>query len=298
MIHGNIRANVSDLMMHLDFSEYAHGELISSLDKILTRSDTADEFDRLLSIYDENELCDYADMLSRVGDIAKRASIHEYTATMLLYLALGERLKERYIERGIELDIFYNSLADLRYKLEECRLVYGVLGSFVGSWFQGFYKLRRFALGRLQFEIINSTGEFIIDGIKITPETRIINLHIPRTGGRLEHGEVLKSYALAAEFFGSELADPIIFHCKTWMFDSFIKETLSPNSNMVKFMNAFTMVEEGTYDGYGEVWRLFDKSYNGNPDDLPADSSLRRAYIERIKRGEALKWARGLFIYK
>lgn len=34
---------------------------------------------------------------------------------------------------------------------------------------------------------------------------------------------------------------------------------------------------------YTEVWRLFDCLYDGTPNNLTNDTSLRRAYIKRIK---------------
>ncbi len=296
MVHNKIKQNVSELMLRLEFPEHAYAELISALDKILGCDTSAAVLDELLSIYDEDVLCDHADMLERLKS-ATSGIVHEYTATMLFYLALGERLKERYIERGIDIDVFYASLCDLRYKLEECRLVYGIVGTFAYNWFQGFYRLRRFAFGRLQFEVLKSPTSFNVGDVHITEETKVINIHIPRTGGRLDHDDVMKSYALAADFFRPQLEGNVIFHCKTWLLESFNKTVLSESSNMMRFIRDYTIVEEGLYKDYVDVWRLFDKNYDGNPDHLPADSSLRRAYIERIRKGEPLGWARGFFIY-
>lgn len=285
-------------MLKLEFPEEARRELLTALEKMLAADDVAAELDALLSIYDENELCDYKDLVARAKAAASRVGIHEYTAQMLLYLALGERLKERYIERGLDLDIFYASLSDLRYKLEECRLVHGIVGGFSNGWFQGFYQLDRFALGRLQFEIRKYDCDFLVDGVRITNDTKVINIHIPRTGGRLDHDEVLRSYALAAEFFRPELDGEIIFHCNSWLLDPFHEKVLAQSSNMMKFIKDFTIVETGVAPDYSSAWRLFDKMYTGNPDELPADSSLRRAYVERIRRGEPLGWGQGFFIYK
>ncbi len=297
MIHNNVKQDISELMVRLTFSSHAATKLLSDLDKILENTESAKELDALLCIYDETEFCDYADMLTRINAATENLGIHEYTASMLLFLALGERLKERYIERGLKLDLFYASLVDLKYKLEECQLVYGIVGTFVASWFQEFYQLRRFALGRLQFGIIKTNCDVTVEEVHITKDTKVIDIHIPRTGGPFNHDDVVKSYALAADFFRSEFDDKIIFHCNTWLFDPFNRTVLSPNSNIVKFMDDFTITKTGVLRDYDEAWRLFDKNYNGNPDDLPGDTSLRRAYIERIRRGEPLGWGRGFFIY-
>ena len=61
--------------------------------------------------------------------------------------------------------------------------------------------------------------------------------------------------------------------------------------------NTYEIFEEGTYPDYKEIWRLFDMDYTGNPDDLPADSSLRRAYINLIRSQEPTGWAEGIYVY-
>ena len=61
-------------------------------------------------------------------------------------------------------------------------------------------------------------------------------------------------------------------------------------------MNDYEIISSGEYNGYGEVWRLFDRMYDGDVDHLPMDSSLRRAYAELIRNGEKTGWGRGLLI--
>ena len=56
-------------------------------------------------------------------------------------------------------------------------------------------------------------------------------------------------------------------------------------------------VRSGEYQNYSEVWRLFDCLYDGNPDNLPADTSLRRAYIERIKSGKLIGHGTGVIVF-
>ena len=298
MIHNQVSSNIKALMERLSFPENAQAELFSSLDKMLNDNDAANELDAVMSMYDESEFCDYAGMLERIELAGKGVGVHEYTAQMLLYLSLSERLKERYIERSIDLDIFYDSLKDLSYKLEECHLIYNIVGSFTKNWFYGFYNLTRFALGRLQFEIRQYDVDLTIDGVNINKDTKVLNVHIPRTGGPLNHNEVLKSYDLAASFFAEELGETIIFHCSSWLLDPFHSTVLSPESNIMKFINDFTIIKTDVYTDYSSVWRLFDKMYNGNVDELPADSSLRRAYIERIKANQPTGWGRGFMVYK
>ncbi len=63
---------------------------------------------------------------------------------------------------------------------------------------------------------------------------------------------------------------------------------------MVKFMDRYTFVDSGLYDHYNELRRLFGVIYDGNIDKLPSDNSLRRKYIEILKRGEKTGWGQGV----
>ena len=62
-------------------------------------------------------------------------------------------------------------------------------------------------------------------------------------------------------------------------------------------MDDFDVFTSGEYSNYSEIWRLFDTEYDGDPDHLPANTSLRRAYVDLIRRGEKTGWGKGVFEY-
>ncbi|MBQ8850522.1 MAG: DUF5596 domain-containing protein [Clostridia bacterium] len=291
-----IRAEASDLLCKLSFPEDAAKVLTDALEKLLAPS-VYDDFSQLLLQYDENERCNYIEMIDKMKLISEKAGIHEYTGAMLLFICMAPRLKKRYAELGIDEAIFYDSLSDLRYKLYECIDVYGVVGTFVASWYAGFFRLDRFAFGRLQFDKKPLGFECEYNGVKLSADSIGLNTHIPRTGGRLDHDEVLKSYRRAREFFGEYFEiKPAIFFCSSWLLDPWNLTVLTEKSNLYAFIKDFKIVETGEYADYKEAWRLFDMMYTGDVDALPQNSSLRRAYAERIRRGEKLGWGRGVFI--
>lgn len=292
------KKHIQNLMKQLDFPPDAQKTFMDALTRISNNKAAGDRFSCLLQQYDESENCSYKQMLADIKEIGTALEIHQYTASMLMYLCMAETLHSRYLARGIDEEIYYNSMADLRYKLEECRLVYGINGTFVADWLQGYFDLTRFALGRLQFEIITTTEEYTIDGITLPAGSKAINTHIPRTGTRLDHEEVLKSYRLAAEMFACQFkSQPIVFICSSWLLDPWNITVLSPTSNLAAFYSDFKIVKSCEYSNYDEIWRLFDCLYTGNASDLPKDSSLRKAYAKRIERGEPIAWGVGLFIY-
>lgn len=299
MTHLEDRKNyMLDLMQQLNFPTDAQKTFVDALDRISNDKIASAWFCCLLQQYDESENCAYKQMLNDAKALGQALEIHEYTISMLLFLCMTEKLHSRYLERGIAEEIYYNSMADLAYKLEECRLVHGIHGSFVAYWFRGFFKLTRFALCRLQFEITTTKEEYTFDGITLPAESKAINVHIPRTGTRLDHNDVLTSYRLAAEMFAHEFqSQPIVFTCRSWLLDPWNETVLSPTSNLAAFCNDFRIVRSGEYDDYTEMWRLFDCMYTGDVSALPKDSSLRRAYADRIQRGEPVAWGLGMFVY-
>ncbi len=293
------RVYIQDLMTKLSFPTDAQTTFLNALDTVSANEAAAASFLSLLQQYDESENCPYKQMLAQIKDLGEAVGIHEYTAAMLLFLCMAERLHSRYIERGIDEGVWLNSLLDLRYKLTECRLIHGIDGTFVSWWFPDCFNLTRFALGRLQFEIVTLTDDYVISDTKIPAGSKAINMHIPRTETKLEHNEVLESYRLAAEMFADEFKDePMVFVCSSWLLDPWNLTVLPPTSNLVAFYNDFKIVEATKYKDYNSVWPVFDCLYTGDPKKLPRNTTLRRAYAERIERGEPVGTAKGLFIYK
>jgi hypothetical protein len=69
---------------------------------------------------------------------------------------------------------------------------------------------------------------------------------------------------------------------------------LKDGSNLRLFMDDFDVIEFGYDPDYSERWRLFD-CLEEDFDKLPNDSSLRRAYIDLMKRGDKMGWGYGVF---
>lgn len=292
-----IKQNIITIMNRIAFPNDAQVIFLDALDRISVDPVATVWFKRLIEQYEISDTaCDYNRMIADMNAMGEALNINEHTMDLLLFLCLCEPLRTRYIERGIEENVWHNSIMDLRYKLEECYLVQGTVGSFVAPWFAGFFDMTRFALGRLQFEIVYTRKDYIVGGINIPEGSPAINIHIPRTGTRLDHNEVLDSYLTAADWFADIFPDgEVLFTCNSWLLDPWNITILKPTSNLAAFIRDFEIVESYSYDNYPDLWRLFDCNYNGNPTDLPRDSSLRRAYADRVARAEPTGSGRGFF---
>lgn len=291
-----MRKYLEEFMQECSYQRDDISALLMAYDKLV--ASCPEELSTLVYKYDDGYDIDYEAVLSHMKELSVIAGIHEYTGALLIFLCYTRRLRGYYKEAGIDDDIFLASVLDLRYKLDECKCVYDIVGSFVAKWFSGFFNLTRFALGRLQFELVDFGGEYEKDGVKLAHDTKVINVHIPRTGTRLECESTQESYRLAKEFFAPKLGDRIIFVCSSWLLFPRHRQMLKPYSNLLSFMNDYDLVASGEYSNYNEIWRLFDTMYDGDVSHLPADSSLRRKYIDLITRGEKTGWGKGVFVYK
>lgn len=285
-------------MRELDFPTDCRTAVLSGYGQI-TSGKFAAAFDGFLSEYAENKDLDYTDLAARIEKDLSPVFENRYLATLILYIAMTQTTRRLYKENGISEDIFYRTAADIKYKAMEAKLVKGDWGIFCAPWFGGFFSLKLFAFGNLQFKLISAYRDYVTESVNISKGTPVLEVHIPRTGRRLDHEEVLNSYKQGAEFFKERFAiDEPIFVCASWLLYPKNLEILKPDSNIAKFISDFTIVDSVCYDDYSELWRLFDMDYTGDVRALPADTSFRRGYIDWVKRGEKTGYGVGFFTQK
>lgn len=82
----------------------------------------------------------------------------------------------------------------------------------------GFFEMTRFALGRLQFELMDFPESYEKTG-HVRPEgmTKVINMHIPSCGPLKKEG-CEASFRQAAAFFADAFpGEKIAFFCESWL---------------------------------------------------------------------------------
>ena len=122
------------------------------------------------------------------------------------------------------------------------------------------------------------------NGVKLERDkSKVINVHIPRTGKPLDKESCDKSYAMARKFFKEQVGENCPFVCYSWLLYPENKQILPPHTNTYRFMSEYDIIGWDNNDGE-DLWRLFDTEER-NPDKLPADSTMRRCYIDHLKNG-------------
>ena len=289
-----MRDYLVDFFYSFGYDESDTQFLLCAYDRIAERQDTFAIWNGAIGLYEAQTNCDFGRVISHAKEVAQRLGMHTYTAELLLFICLSKHLKALYVAKGIDLDIFHNSMLDLKYKLDECKVVKGIIGSFVASWFVGFFTLERFALGRLQFEVIQFGHHYARDGHVLTPDSKVINIHIPRTLTHLSPQSCDEAFAMAREHFRELVDDSCPFVCHSWMLYPKNKEILPEDTNVYRFMSRFDIWNSGDNPNHNDLWRIFDTDEK-DPNLLPTDTRMRRAYVNHLKNGGVLGWGQGVF---
>ncbi len=265
--------------------------------KICLNTEAADIFEQTLQLYESDKVFDYTNWLKKMGKVAEICEISVESAELLLVLSMSKHLKEKYELHGIDMQIYKDTCMDFKAKLMECHDVRGVWGTFVGFWFDRFFNLTRFAIGRLQYEIISAYTPAEAEYGKIAIGDPVVNVHIPSLGP-LKEEDCRASFLAASKFFAPAFKGGVVpFVCSSWLLAPEHREMLKPDSNILKFMNFFSIrLSESTVEK--NLWRIFNKDDCSDVDTLPADNSLRRAYIKAIKEDKMPHIGVGLFYVK
>lgn len=297
-----MREYLKNFLKDFEYKESDAQFLLSEYEKIATNRSANSLFNRIIDDYNKSIKIDYYnDVLVKAQNAGRDANVHPYTAGLLIFMCLSKHLKELYKEKGISEEIYHNSMLDLRYKLEECKLVKNIIGSFVAWWFPGFFDMTRYALGRLQFELSTYNGEdYIKNGKKLTKGDIVIGVHIPRSETPVTKEATDDAYAQAAKFFIDQIPNKqVVFVCHSWLLYKSTLEVFPKHSNTYRFIHEFDVTWE-THDKEGEyndAWRLFDMDYTGNIEDYPENTSMRRAYKDYLRNGGKTGEGFGIIMY-
>lgn len=287
-------------MTEIGFDDEAIEALSSDLERMLAEPESKAIIEKQVALYETDVNRNYGEILSEIDKAAEIAGVHKYSAKLLIFILFSKHLRELYKQSGISDKIWFDSMCDLKWKLWECKAVKGIWGSFVAGWFPGFFNLTRFALGRLQFEIVAFDGEYEKNGRSLKKGDKVINVHIPRTLTPLDKESRDDAYSQAAEFF-RDMTDgaPIAFVCSSWLLYPEAEKILPAHSNIRGFMADYDIIRSKTNEEgqHGDMWRLFDMDFTGDFNDYPEDSSLRRAYKKFLLDGNRTGSGYGVFFY-
>lgn len=246
-------------------------------------------------IYEKGGL-DVAGMQQLVLQIREKAEgfcVPTQTVEILFFLLCTRHLKELYLQKDLPMAYYDGVASDLISKLQECHQVMGIWGSFVATWFAGFFVLDRFPIGRLQFEMRTMPAVMSADGKYCFNGEPAINVHIP-SGRPLDIAQAKEAMEEAAKVFGKYFAgDKVLFLCNSWLLYPGHYTILPPESRIRQFMDLFTIVNVTVQPEGNNLWRIFNTHDIGDLAKLPRDTALQRSYLNWMEQGKPVGVAIG-----
>lgn len=279
---------IEQIARKLDFPEEAIAAL-SECEKKIEEKSAEKLFLAQKSIFTPGDN-EYLDILEK---IAEENGTDRYVSDMVFLLRCVEPLHERYREAGYDDELFYDTVYDLKYKLYECKAVYGVWGTFVTFWYKEFCLLNIFKIGRMQYE--RRTYPFEDREGVVKNGDLIISCHIP-SSGPMNIEDIKDSLRRAYKFYEKDHKDgKLVVACFSWLLYPPLFEDYSESTNIKKFYNLFNIIDYKDNEKNGDFWRVFGVKYSPEAiERVTVDNSLKRKVYDHLKAGGNMGYGVGI----
>ncbi len=282
------------LLQHLSLPETAKTELQTAAEQFFTVG-----FDALKKINtDYYEGCiTLAQADESIVQVAKPLQLDPAITAFILRASLSKTMREKYAQAGHPDELFWETIEDMQYKLLEHKQRKNIYGLEQSNWYDLFFKLKLFKLGRLEYERYTYSSEDVtVDDITVHKGDTVYFIHIPFSGP-LTRETRMDSYRRAYKFFEKERnGKPLICYCESWLLSPKFREVLPSHLNMVDFVDDWKIYNVGTDHG-ANLWRVFGVPYTGDASVLPRDNTLRRALGDWLDNGGMTEYGYGLMAF-
>ena len=245
------------------------------------------------------------DYLAALNGVAQSVNTAPQTVSLLCMIAASKELRQRYEQNGISLDIWRETMLDLRTKAMECKEldgVYGLFGTGTPLWMVNYFRLQRFALGRLQYEVGAMKAETCtVGGLTLRKGDPVLCCHIPSNGKPFDAQARRASYKAAYDFYRDAMPAHynglVPITCDSWLLFPDHADMLGEKSNITAFMQEFYLLRVDRMKTHTNLWRIFHTTDTDNIAALPEKTGLQRAYKNRLLQGKDVGFGYGVFLF-
>lgn len=242
------------------------------------------------------EVFDYTKLATDAASASETVGLTEYECRLVFLLALLPYTETYFRKAGANDRIIRDSLLDFKWKLDECKKIYGTRGIF-SSWMGKWLTAERFALGRLEFELTPALGEYKKGTANVKIGDTVIGVHIPSNSLYPFNSDTCReAYRQAHEFFSPKVGAPIIFECCSWMTWEENLRLLPSTSKIREFAANYDIVS--TSEAMYHAWRIFGTMDMSDPAKLPERTMLQRIYKKILTSGGSICASLGYFCYE
>ena len=276
-------------------------EAIKDIVHKITEKGASEEFFSLAYIYASAQEITALEAKDRLDSLAQRAETSEFGLYMVFVIYCTGYMQEKYKNNNIDDCIFWDTMDDIRCKVLECMNCNKTVGIEPFTWYDGFFRLNRFPLGRFQYEPFSFPCDVITkNGIHISEGAKCFNMHIPSTGIPLTDDVRLDSYRKAYEFYkkrGEFEGENIIFRCGSWLLYPNHFEFLPKESNVLRFISDFDVFAEAQADEFSYAFRIFGDVRGKAVEEYSEKTSMQRAYKKWILDGNKPGSGQGVIVF-
>lgn len=292
----NRKAYLQTFMERCGYPEAAIKTVLWAWDRVCADPVSAKRLREAIAVYETDQLFAFREQLAQLPLISRRTGVPGETVDLLYVMSLTKHLEQLYEARGLPHQVYRDSVLDIRYKLLECRKVRKLWGLSVAYWYERFFLMTRFALGRLQFELRYAGSPAEQGTCRVEAGDLVVNTHIP-SSGPLTPALCEDSFRQAYDWFKPMFPDGAMpIQCDSWLLSPDHERLLPPESNIRRFAGFFHVQPAGrTVET--DLWRIFGTETK-NYALFPRDTALRRVYAEALDRGEMPTAGRGIFFMK
>ena len=279
---------VTQLCISLSFPPEAV-KTLSRWNEIITGNE---KWNRMLQESIADYLADGQTHLDMTQTLADQlgASVYEVHLVLLLHCALD--LRKAYAEKGLSDELYLETMQDLRCKLMECYRLHGVWGNGVLAWNRRFFRMERFQLGRLQFEVKPWTGlgyeDYLIEG------QDAYWCHIPSSGPctpEMVRNSLKRAYA----FYQRQGIWAV--GCKSWMLYPPHFPLFKTGGNLDAFRRCFQVFHQVDREDNHDLWRIFGVDNETPLPLLPEETSLQRSFAPWLRQGNKMGTGVGVLLF-
>lgn len=222
--------------------------------------------------------------------------IHRYTLWLLALIHCSQPVYERWPDKTL----FRDTFSDLKYKVRECRTMYGICGTFVGSWYPIFFRDSIVKLGRLEFESCPYPGKepVCLGSLTLHPGDPVLSIHIPSSGEPFDGPARLGAYRKAYDHFRCEdRGVPLVCYCESWLLYPPYTAALPQGSRIRDFAADFCRMVQLDEPRFWDAWRVYGPAGELSPENWPEDSGLQRMLKAHFMAGKSAGSGLGFLVF-
>lgn len=213
---------------------------------------------------------------------ALRASSCSAQRFLALYTQFAQSLWPVYCQRGISREIYLATFADIVLWEQEYFCATGEHGLGETEWLSSHLRMGLFQLGSLQFQPVDGSVPKEWDGVGISRNELVLNVHIPK-GANINSAAVEDSYRRALDFWQ---VDRAVLLCESWLLEPELSKLLPLDSRIRTFAGGFTLAAVDKTERQAEE-RIFGR-LEEDPSRYPVTSSLSRGARHHLMNGNRL----------